>query len=179
MPDMADLKGLLGSLASTMGGETGIPTGCRAVTGFELERYLGLWFEIARLDHSFERGLTHVTAHYAMRDDGGVAVTNRGFNPDDNEWDEAEGKAYFENGPEIGHLRVAFFGPFYAGYNILWLDETYEHAIVAGPNHHYLWLLARDPNVDPAMLEHMYQVAEDNGFDTDALMRVTHDTTAR
>ncbi|WP_438764318.1 lipocalin family protein [Kushneria sp. TE3] len=174
MPDMADLKGLLGSLASAMGGETGIPKGCRAVEGFELERYLGLWHEIARLDHSFERGLEQVTAHYAMRDDGGVAVTNRGFNPDDNEWDEAEGKAYFEEGPEIGRLRVAFFGPFYAGYNILWLDDDYEHAVVAGPNHHYLWLLARTPDVDPAMLDRMDQIARDNGFDTQALMRVSH-----
>nr|WP_308430189.1 lipocalin family protein [Kushneria pakistanensis] len=171
---MADLKGLLGSLASAMGGETGIPKGCRAVEDFELDRYLGLWFEVARLDHSFERGLEQVTAHYALRDDGGVAVTNRGFNPDDNEWDEAEGKAFFEEDHNVGRFRVSFFGPFYAGYNILWLDEAYEHAIVAGPNHGYLWLLARRPDVDQTTLSHMYRIAENNGFDTQALMSVSH-----
>lgn len=176
MPDMADLKGLLGSLASAMGGETGIPSGCQAVEGFELERYLGLWHEIARLDHSFERGLERVTAHYARRDDDGVAVTNRGFNPDDNEWDEADGKAYFEEGPDIGRFRVSFFGPFYAGYNILWLDDDYEHAIVAGPNHGFLWLLARSPDVAPDMYERMVMLARQSGFDTDALIRVSHDT---
>ena len=175
MPDMANLKGLLGSLASAMGGETGIPSGCQAVKGFELERYLGLWHEIARLDHSFERGLTQVTAYYAMRDDGGVAVTNRGFNPEDREWDEAEGKAYLEEDAGTGRFRVSFFGPFYAGYNILWLDDDYEHAIVAGPNHGFLWLLARSSSITPDMYEHMLEMARDNGFDTDALIRVAQD----
>ncbi|WP_299261229.1 lipocalin family protein [uncultured Kushneria sp.] len=174
MPDMADLKGLLGSLASAMGGETGMPSGCRAVEDFELKRYLGLWYEIARLNHSFERGLEQVTAHYAMRDDGGVAVTNRGFNPEDGEWDEAEGKAFFEEGPTIGRFRVSFFGPFYAGYNILWLDDDYEHAIVAGPNHGFLWLLARSPSITSDMYEHMVNLARQSGFDTEALMRISH-----
>ncbi|RKD87530.1 lipocalin family protein [Kushneria marisflavi] len=175
MPDMADLKGLLGSLATAMGGDTGIPTGCQAVKDFDLARYLGLWHEIARLDHSFERGLNRVTAHYAMRDDGGVAVTNRGFNPKDQQWDEAEGKAFFEEDAHTGRFRVSFFGPFYAGYNILWLDENYEHAIVAGPNHGFLWLLARSSSITPEMYKHMLEMARGNGFNTDALIRVSHD----
>ena len=74
-----------------------MPDKVTPVDDFDLTRYLGKWYEIARLDHSFERGLNKVTAEYSMRDDGGVKVINRGFSTKDNEWDEAEGKAYFVN----------------------------------------------------------------------------------
>ena len=90
---------------------TGQPGGTSVVSGFELDRYLGTWYEIARLDHRFERGLTDVTADYTLRDDGGVRVVNRGLSTKTDEWDEAIGKAYLIDSPEVGRLKVSFFGP--------------------------------------------------------------------
>lgn len=129
-----------------MTGCTSVPEKVNPVSGFELPKYLGTWHELARLDHSFERGLTQVTAHYSMREDGGVKVINRGFNTEKNDWKEAEGKAYFVGEPNIGRLKVSFFGPFYGGYNIAKLDADYTMALVIGPNLDYAWLLARSPN---------------------------------
>ena len=96
-------------------GCVGVPKGVKPVQGFALDRYLGRWYEIARLDHSFERGLSHVTASYSMREDGGVRVLNRGYSEKKKEWKTAEGKAYFVKGPDEGYLKVSFFGPFYGG----------------------------------------------------------------
>lgn len=184
MPDKADLKGMLGGLVAALGGRTGIPEGCHAIEGFDVKRYLGRWYEIARLDHSFERDMTDVTAHYGLREDGGITVINRGFVPAGDEaekgeerggeWDQAEGRAYFEEAPTRGRLRVSFFGPFYAGYNILMLDEHYQNALVAGPNHGFLWFLSRTPTLDEAHFEKMRQLAERSGFDTGALIRLSH-----
>ena len=129
-------------------GCTGIPDGTEPVTGFELERYLGEWYEIARLDHSFEEGLDCVTATYSLRDDGGVKVINRGYNLEAQAWDEAEGRAYFIDDESVGRLKVSFFGPFYGGYNVLELDDDYQWALVAGPNRDYLWILARTPTLE-------------------------------
>jgi len=94
-----------------------------AVDNFSLRQYLGNWYEIARLDHSFERGLSQVTATYSMRDDGGVRVINRGFNTETSEWESAEGKAYFIGAATTGALKVSFFGPFYGAYNVVALDH--------------------------------------------------------
>ena len=79
---------------------TGKPTGTKVVLNFELDKYLGTWYEIARLDHRFERGLQNVTANYSLREDGGVRVINRGFNTNTNELYLANGKAYL-SGPAI------------------------------------------------------------------------------
>jgi apolipoprotein D and lipocalin family protein len=114
---------------------TGTPDGVKVVTGFEADKYLGTWYEIARLDHSFERGLEKVTATYSKREDGGIKVINRGYNPVKQEWKEAEGKAYFVETPDIGKLKVSFFGPFYGGYNIIELDKSYyNYAMGVGPD---------------------------------------------
>ncbi len=94
-------------------GCTGIPEGLTVVDGFELPRYLGTWHEIARLDHSFERGLSDIRAEYSLREDGGVKVLNSGFDAETQQRRSAEGKAYFIDGPERGRLKVSFFGPFY------------------------------------------------------------------
>ena len=113
----------------------GMPEGIRPVTGFELNNYLGKWYEIARLDHSFEKGLSHVTAEYSYREDGGARVLNRGFSKKNNEWKEAIGKAYFIKDSKEGYLKVSFFGPFYGSYVIFELDkENYEYAFISGPN---------------------------------------------
>ena len=104
-------------------GCTTVPDGIQPVHSFELDRYLGKWYEIARLDHSFERGLSKVTAEYSLRQDGGVRVINSGFSAADQEWREAEGKAYFVATEDQGHLKVSFFGPFYGSYVIFELDR--------------------------------------------------------
>ncbi len=140
----------LGLFAVLLTGCLGHPTSITPVQDFELARYLGTWYEIARLDHSFERGLDKVTAQYSLREDGGVNVTNRGFATGENRWQEAQGKAYFVNQPQEGYLKVSFFGPFYGSYVIFELDrEHYQYAFVAGPDTSYLWLLSRTPEVDP------------------------------
>jgi apolipoprotein D and lipocalin family protein len=154
-------------------GCAGVPDGVEVITDFELNRYLGPWYEIARLDHSFERGMSRVTANYSMRDDGGVAVVNRGYKLDKQEWDDATGKAYFVGAPDIGQLKVSFFGPFYGGYNIVELDkEDYQYALVAGPNRGYLWILARSPKLDRETLDALVKKAASLDFPTDELIYV-------
>lgn len=155
---------------------TGLPKGTSAVSGFELERYLGTWYEIARLDHRFERGLTNVSADYSLRDDGGVRVVNRGFSAEKGQWNEAVGKAYFVDTPDIGQLKVSFFGPFYGGYNILELDsENYEYALVAGPDRSYLWILARSPDLSDTAVQSLVAKARALDFAVDELIYVSHD----
>ena len=156
-------------------GCTGRPDGVAPVTGFDLSRYQGRWYEIARLDHPFERGLERVTADYSLRDDGGVRVVNRGFASGSGEWQEAEGKAFFVGEPEEGHLKVSFFGPFYGSYVVFELDETdYQYAFVSGPTTSYLWLLARSPVVERALIDRFVARANELGFDTDELIFVEH-----
>jgi len=149
---------------------TSAPSGITPVGGFELNRYLGKWHEIARLDHSFERGLGPVTAEYSMREDGGVKVINRGWSAEDKKWEEAIGKAYFVGSPGQGHLKVSFFGPFYGAYIIFELDADYRYAFIAGPDRDYLWLLSRTPTISPALREHFVQSAASLGFDTTQLI---------
>ncbi len=157
-------------------GCTGIPDGVQAVTGFELDRYLGTWYEIARLDHSFERGMSNVTANYSMRDDGGVSVLNRGYKVSKGEWGEASGKAYVVGDVDVGQLKVSFFGPFYGGYNIVELDKSgYQYALVAGPDRDYLWILSRTAQMEPDVLQSLVNKARELGFATDELIFVEHD----
>lgn len=158
-----------------LAGCVGAPEHIQPVDEFELNRYLGTWYEIARLDHSFERGLEQVTANYSLRDDGGVKVINKGFNATKSKWKQAEGKAYFVGEPDVGQLKVSFFGPFYGGYNIIELDKTnYQYSLVCGPNMSYLWILARDPKLDKAIVDKLVAKAKSLGFATDKLIYVKH-----
>ena len=164
-------------LAVFAAGCTGVPEGVETVKGFELDRYLGTWYEIARLDHPFERGLSNITANYSLRDDGGVKVVNRGYNVEEQEWDEAEGKAYFVDDEDVGRLKVSFFGPFYGGYNIIELDkEGYEYSMVAGPDRSYLWILSRSPDLDDAVLDRLIEKARELRFPIAELIMVDHDS---
>ena len=158
-----------------LSGCTSVPDGIEPVRPFELDRYLGKWYEIARLDHSFECGLNKVTAEYSLREDGGVRVVNRGFSAEDQEWSQAEGKAYFVEAEDLGHLKVSFFGPFYGSYVIFELDqENYQFAFIAGPNRSYLWLLSRTPTVDQKLLDQFRQKASALGFSIENLILVEH-----
>ncbi|GGI79818.1 lipocalin family protein [Shewanella gelidii] len=151
----------------------GVPDGVKPVNNFELERYLGTWYEVARLDHSFERGLTNVSATYRMRSDGGVAVLNRGYDAVDKRWKEADGKAYFVESPDSGYLKVSFFGPFYGAYVVFELEAAaYQYAFVSGPDHEYLWLLSRTPQVSEQVKQAFLDASATAGFDTDALIWV-------
>ena len=143
---------------------TGVPDGATPVTPFELNRYLGEWHEIVRLDHRFERGLTEVTANYAMREDGGVKVINRGFNAAEGDWQQAEGKAYFVGDTNTGALKVSFFGPFYGGYNIAKLSDDYSVALVVGPSTDYAWLLARSKTPAATQCKAFMQTANELGI---------------
>ncbi|MFP4532155.1 MAG: lipocalin family protein [Desulfobacterales bacterium] len=154
----------------------GIPDGIEPVDEFEVNRYLGKWYEIARLDHSFERGLSRVSADYALRDDGGIRVVNRGFSEKKNQWKQAEGKAYFVQSPDAGYLKVSFFGPFYGSYVIFELDkEKYQYAYVSGPNRNYLWLLARTPEIAQKRIDRFIERSRELGFDVDNLIFVAHE----
>lgn len=154
----------------------GVPDSVKPVEDFKLERYLGRWYEVARLDHSFERGLTRVTADYSLRDDGGLKVLNRGYSERDNSWKEVVGKAYFVNRPDQGYLKVSFFGPFYGSYVVFELDhENYQYSLVCGPDKSYLWILARQSKISEDVRNALLTKAKAVGFDTSKLVYVNHD----
>ena len=156
-----------------LSGCVSIPNNIEPVRGFDVNRYLGKWYEIARLDHSFERGLEKVTAEYSLRDDGGIKVINRGFNPESNKWKEVVGKAYFAADTNIGRLKVSFFGPFYGGYNVIELDKKdYSYSMICGPTKNYLWILARKPEMEESVRVELIKKAKILGFDTDKFIFV-------
>lgn len=169
-------KALLALSSLVLSSCLGMPDKVTPVKNFELRMYLGKWYEIARLDHSFERGLTRVTAEYSLREDGGVAVLNRGYLEDEARWKEASGKAYFVGPPDEGYLKVSFFGPFYGSYVVFELDrENYQYAFISGPDLSYLWLLARNPQPDRELIDRFIAAAGRSGFDTEALIFVDHE----
>ncbi len=154
----------------------GMPEKVKPVDNFNVHNYLGKWYEIARLDHSFERGLTRVTAEYALREDGGLKVTNRGYSVKENRWKEAVGKAYFVEEPDKGYLKVSFFGPFYGSYVIIDLDQDYyQYSLVCGPDRSYLWILSRTPAMQSEVKKRLITKATALGFDTSSLINITHD----
>ena len=154
---------------------TGTPSGVEPVTGFDAERYVGRWYEIYRLDHRFERGLTNVTAEYQLRDDGRVNVINRGFDPRKCEWRDVEGSARFLGDADTGSLAVSFFFGISGGYHVIALDhENYGYSMISGPTRDYLWILARQPELDAAVIERLIQEAAALEFPTDELIRVDH-----
>lgn len=169
------MKKILLVLVLLLTGCVSIPENVKPVDNFKLEKYLGKWYEIARLDHRFERGLSRITADYSLRDDGGVRVLNRGYSAKENEWKEAEGKAYFVKGTDQGYLKVSFFGPFYGSYVVFELDhENYQYALVCGPDKSYLWILARAPEMKKDVKDMLVAKAAALGFDTSKLIFVDH-----
>lgn len=159
-----------------LAGCVGTPKGVKPVRDFALDRYLGTWYEIARFDHSFEKGLQQVTAEYTLREDGGINVLNRGFNVIEGKWENAEGKAYFVDDTNIGHLKVSFFGPFFNSYVVFELGDDYGYSFVTGPDKDYLWLLARKPQISAKLYQRFTKRIAELGYDPSQLIRVDHQT---
>lgn len=163
------MKKLLLLVALLFAGCTEMPKSVKPVENFELSRYAGTWYEIARLDHRFERGLEQITATYSVREEGGVKVLNKGYNTKEKRWDEAIGKAYFAKTPDLGFLKVSFFGPFYGSYIVM--DTDYDHyTLISGPDLSYLWILSRTPKLDEATKARLIAKAKSVGFDTSKLI---------
>jgi apolipoprotein D and lipocalin family protein len=155
---------LLAALLGLAGCSTAPPPGLVAVTPFDVNRYAGKWYEIARMDHSFERGLSDVSATYRLQPDGSVQVVNRGFDTARKDWKEAVGKALFTGDSNRGALKVSFFGPFYGGYNVVALDPDYRWSLVVGPDLGYVWILARDKQLTPEVREQVLAQARKFGI---------------
>jgi len=154
-----------------------IPKGAVAVNPFNAERYLGKWYEIARMDFRFERNLDHTTANYSLNKDGSIRVDNQGYNEKTHQWKQAIGKAKFAGPTDEGRLKVSFFGPFYASYNVIALDDQYTYALVAGKNLKYLWILSRDTTIPETIKQAYLNIARDLGYDTEALIWVKQGNT--
>ena len=138
------------------------------VKSVDLNRYLGSWYEIAKFDHSFERGLDYAMANYTLRNDGKIDVLNTGIK--DGRAKDAKGIAKTTDVP--GLLRVSFFGPFFGDYRIMMLDENYQYVLVGGSNNKYLWILSRTPQLDEATRTLILAEAERRGYDTQKLIWV-------
>ena len=159
----------------SLGACLGAPDGVTPVKNFDVNRYLGVWYEVARLDHSFERGLEAVSAEYSLREGGGLTVLNSGRSVATGATDQAEGRAYFVDAEDTGYLKVSFFGPFFGSYVIFDLDQSnYQYAFVAGNTTEYLWLLSRTPEVSDSVMESFISQSAALGFDTEALIFVDH-----
>jgi apolipoprotein D and lipocalin family protein len=153
-----------------------IPKGATAVNPFEKEKYLGKWYEIARMDFKFERNLNNTTATYSVNDIGSIKVDNQGYNYVTKEWKQAIGKAKFAGDENTAMLKVSFFGPFYAGYNVIALDKEYKYALVAGQNLNYLWILSRETEIPEDIKQNYLKIAENLGFKTSDLLWIVHTT---
>lgn len=156
-----------------LSGCTGVAPGLLPVSNFDADRYLGQWYEIARLDHSFERGLSQVTANYSAKADGGITVVNKGYSAIDKNWDSATGKAYFVNESNEGHLKVSFFGPFYGSYVVFYIDDVdYQYAYVGSYNKDYLWFLSREKTVSTDQKQHFIEMTKAKGYATESIIWV-------
>lgn len=152
-----------------------IPKNTQPVSGFDAEKYLGVWYEIARLDHRFERNLNNVSAQYSLTKNGNIRVFNSGFDLKKEEWTSAEGEAKFREAKDIAALKVTFFKPFYSGYNVIAIDDDYQYALIAGANLKYLWILSRAKTIPDTVKNDYLNIAKEIGYDTSALIWVEHD----
>ena len=155
-----------------------MPKNSKPVQNFDINKYLGTWYEIARFDFRFEKDLDNVMAQYSLNDKMNVNVINSGYNLKKDKWVSAKGLAKFRGDKNTATLKVSFFGPFYAGYNVIALDENYKYALVAGNNLKYLWILSREKSIPENIKEKYLKLAEEIGFDTSNLIWVKHNKTS-
>lgn len=140
-----------------------IPANVAPITGFEVGRYLGKWYEVGRIENRFEKGLIKTTAEYTLNGDGTVNVLNSGVDALTGRHKRVSGTAVFVREKYEGALKVSFFGPFYGGYNIVALDEDYRWAIVIGSSEKYFWVLCRMPEIPSELKDRAIKIALDVG----------------
>lgn len=163
----------IGSLAYLMIKNKSKSSDFTVVTPFDINRYLGRWYEIARLDFVHEKNLTQTTAHYSLNKNGTIKVVNQGWDIKKQEWQVAEGKAK----PRIknsGALKVSFFGPFYDEYNVVEIADDYKYALVFGRNTDYMWILSREKTIPEIIKQYFLLKAESFGYNTDKLVWPDH-----
>ncbi len=154
---------------------TTIPDGAVAVKPFNKVKYLGKWYEIARLDFKYEKDLDNTTAEYSLNENGTIRVNNQGYNTKKGKWNQAIGKAKFVGDENIAMLKVSFFGPFYSGYNVIAIDDEYKYVLIAGESLKYLWILSRDTTIPVEIKDKYLKIAQKVGYNTDNLIWVKHD----
>ena len=152
----------------------GIPKGATAIQNFDSEKYLGKWYEIARFDYRFEKNLDNVTATYSLNSDGTIKVDNKGYDYVKKEWKQSVGEARFVNSKNEARLKVTFFKPFWAGYNVIDIDENYQNVLVVGKNLDYIWILSREKTIPENMKQRFLNKAKELGYDTSKLIWVKH-----
>lgn len=152
-----------------------IPKSATVIKDFDASKYVGTWYEIARIDFKHERNLNNTAAQYSLKDNGDIKVVNSGFNYLKNEWTQREGNAKFRGAKNIGALKVSFFGPFYSGYNIYALDKEYKYVLIGGKNYDYLWILSREKSIPNHVKQHYLRIASNFGYNVNDLLWVEHD----
>lgn len=165
----------LGLTLLTLNACRSIPKGASAVKPFDLKKYMGAWYEIARFDYKFEKNLNNVTASYSLNPDGSIKVDNKGFNYIKKMWKQSVGKAKPAGDLKEAKLRVSFFGPFYSAYNVIAIDTSYKYALVAGKRKRYLWILSRETSIPENVKDEYLKLATSIGYKTDGLIWVQHD----
>nr|WP_141675609.1 lipocalin family protein [Formosa haliotis] len=151
-----------------------IPKNAKAVLGFEKSKYLGKWYEIARLDFKYEKNLNNTTAEYSLNPDQSIKVENKGYNYKKEKWESSTGRAKFVEADSIAKLKVSFFGPFYSGYNVIAVENDYSYALVAGKSLDYLWILSREETIPESIKTKFLEQAKTIGYDTTDLIWVEH-----
>lgn len=166
---------LFGGIGFLMNSCASIPKGASPITNFEVKRYLGTWYEIARFDYRFEKDLNNAVAQYSLDKKGRVIVQNSGYNFKKEKWQSVKGIAKFRENENTAALKVSFFRPFYSGYNVIALDDDYKYALVAGKNLDYLWILSREKTIPEDIKEAYLKIAKEVGYDVSKLIWVAQD----
>lgn len=163
---------LTGTALLATGCAVKVPTQLKPVGNFDVHKYAGTWYEIARIDHRFEKGLINTSAQYSLNPDGTVQVINKGYDPEKKAWKESQGKAKFLGDTKEAALKVSFFGPFYGGYNVVALDANYQTSMVIGQDMDYFWLLSRTKTMPKEEVQQWLQKAQSIGVDLNKVILV-------
>lgn len=147
----------------------------KVIEPFDIDRYLGKWYEIARLDFKWEKGLSQVTATYNKNNDGSITVNNQGFHDQKNKWKQSIGKAKPIDSSKKAALKVSFFGPFYSGYHVVKIDQDYRYALIFGDNLDYMWILSREKTIPEAIKLAYLEYARKSGYAIENLVWTKQD----
>lgn len=152
------------------------PQDLPTVKEVNLQKYVGTWYEIARLPNRFEKGLTCITATYTLKENGEIGVLNQGYLLENvSEKSQDKGKAWVPNANYPGRLKVQFFWPFAGDYYIIHLDDDYQYVLVGSPNRKFLWVLSKNKQLDEAIYQKLLTIAKEQGFDISTMIKVNQD----